>query len=487
MIGRDHLQPEGAFAQAQAEFLDPDRATVAQLDRLLAEKNAGIVAHFYMDAELQGVLTACLWPHLHISDSLLMADRAVTMAQQGVRTVLVAGVDFMSENVRAVLDAAGFALGGPQPVQVLRLDQRPIGCSLAQAAEAPAYAAFLQQSRTVPHSLHVIYINTSLVVKALSEQELPTITCTSSNVLQTMLQAAAQLLDVHIWYGPDTYMGNNIEVLLDNMAQMTVAEVQAIHPAHTPATVAALHGRLHCFAQGACVVHQLFGAQVVEKVRQFHADALLTAHLEVPGEMFALALQAQAQGRGAVGSTSNILDFIMQALGVALEQTGPQTVKVVLGTESGMVTSVVRAVQGLLRQHARTDVALELIFPVAADAVTVAGDSPLGIVPGPASGEGCSVGGGCATCPYMKMNRLDGLVELLQVVGERDLQPWYPHPTLGSLTIEELMSWGTRPILAMRHLQRTGQLSAELVAAVTQGRFAGRARDEANSASRNET
>ena len=60
-------------------------------------------------AQVQGVLTtaAAEWPHIHISDSLVMADRAVAMAEAGCRAVCVLGVDFMSENVRAILDEAG--------------------------------------------------------------------------------------------------------------------------------------------------------------------------------------------------------------------------------------------------------------------------------------------------------------------------------------------------------------------------------------------
>ena len=57
---------QGAFARAQAEFLEPDGAWVARLDEHLAAANAGIVAHFYMDAELQGALFASRWPHIHI-------------------------------------------------------------------------------------------------------------------------------------------------------------------------------------------------------------------------------------------------------------------------------------------------------------------------------------------------------------------------------------------------------------------------------------
>ncbi len=62
-----------------------------------------------MDPQVQGVLTSAAerWPHIHISDSLVMADRAVKMVEEGCTTVAVLGVDFMSENVRAILDEAG--------------------------------------------------------------------------------------------------------------------------------------------------------------------------------------------------------------------------------------------------------------------------------------------------------------------------------------------------------------------------------------------
>lgn len=59
--------------------------------------------------QVQGVLAAAAegWPHIHISDSLVMADAAVKMAHAGCTTIAVLGVDFMSENVRAILDEAG--------------------------------------------------------------------------------------------------------------------------------------------------------------------------------------------------------------------------------------------------------------------------------------------------------------------------------------------------------------------------------------------
>jgi len=59
--------------------------------------------------QVQGVLSSAAerWPHIHISDSLVMADRAIAMAEAGCMAVTVLGVDFMSENVRAILDEAG--------------------------------------------------------------------------------------------------------------------------------------------------------------------------------------------------------------------------------------------------------------------------------------------------------------------------------------------------------------------------------------------
>jgi quinolinate synthase len=94
----------------QAMFLSPNESKISELVNILTEKKIGVVAHFYMDPEVQGLLTAAKkqWPHIHISDSLVMADSAVKMAEAGCDYITVLGVDFMSENVRAILDQAGF-------------------------------------------------------------------------------------------------------------------------------------------------------------------------------------------------------------------------------------------------------------------------------------------------------------------------------------------------------------------------------------------
>lgn len=60
---------------------------VDALASLLSTKRIGVVAHFYMDPQVQGVLTsaAAQWPHIAISDSLVMADTAVRMAKEGCK------------------------------------------------------------------------------------------------------------------------------------------------------------------------------------------------------------------------------------------------------------------------------------------------------------------------------------------------------------------------------------------------------------------
>ncbi len=458
VIRSDGFDPRGSFAEAQAAYLRPDARTVSELDALLASRNAGVVAHFYMDAELQGVLTSLSWPHVFIADSLKMADAALTMAQAGVEVIAVLGVDFMSENVRAVLDANGY-----RHVRVYRLSSEAIGCSLAESAEAPAYEQWLEEAATHDRSLHVVYINTSLLTKARAHAIVPTITCTSSNVVQTVLQAAAQIPEVEIFYGPDTYMGANLQAMFAQFSQLSDDAIRKLHPAHDRATLRGLLDRFRYFQQGTCIVHHMFGDDVVRRVQAEHGDAYLTAHLEVPGEMFALAAAAQAEGKGVVGSTSNILGFITDQVDEAIERPGPQHVPVVLGTEAGMITSIVSRVQQRLASAKRGDVEVEIIFPVASEAVAAAPDSAFGVVPGVAGGDGCSVEGGCATCPFMKMNDLDALFDVLQRSEGEDLLAWAPRQYVDRIAGRTAADLGSEPILHMRHFSEHGELSEALV------------------------
>lgn len=175
------------------------------------------------------------------------------------------------------------------------------------------------------------------------------------------------------------------------------------------------------YQDGTCIVHHLFGHEVVEKIKEMYCDAFLTAHLEVPGEMFSLAMEAKRRGMGVVGSTKNILDFIKERVQEALNRNVNEHLQFVLGTESGMITSIVAAILHLLdsaKSSEKAKVTVEIIFPVSSDSITrtsstnsssglnlvKVGDGLLPVIPGVDSGEGCSIHGGCASCPYMKVS-----------------------------------------------------------------------------------
>ncbi|MDD9936426.1 MAG: quinolinate synthase NadA [Myxococcales bacterium] len=462
-IGPEGFSAQGAFAEAQAMYLEPDPDTVARLAELLAAHGVGVVAHFYMDAELQGVLAACAHEHVHVADSLLMADRAVQMAEAGARAIVVLGVDFMSENVRATLDASGLS-----HVSVYRVATQPIGCSLAESAEAPAYGAYLKKAAETPRALHVIYVNTSLRVKARATSIIPTITCTSSNVVPLVLQAFAQVPDLHIFFGPDTYMGRNLHQMLKALSELDADAIRELHPEHTPETLRSAVERFHYFEQGVCIVHHMFGDHVVDQVRRDYDDAFITAHLEVPGEMFGLGFEAQQRGRGVVGSTSNILKFITDKVRERA-RSGGEHPRFVLGTESGMVTSIARGVQRILREHEGSAQDAEIIFPVASEAIATTEDPLLSVIPGVAGGEGCSTAGGCATCPFMKMNSLDALFDLLEQLdaGPEALAPYAPKSYEERIDGKTIADLGAESIIAMRAFSKDGKLPANLVDSIT--------------------
>lgn len=460
--------------------MDPDPEAVAALRDGLLNTNMGIVAHYYMDVELQGVLQALKHSHpdlehrIGIADSLKMGDLAVEMcANHGVESVVCLGVDFMSESVQAILAKNGF-----DKTPVYRATHKAIGCSLAESAEGELYKAWLARSQKPDQpSLHVIYINTSLETKAISSSIVPTITCTSSNVLSTLLQAGHQIPNVQILYGPDTYMGHNLQTLLDtllaNPNDWTDERIQKdLHPHHNRQTLQTLRNNLKVFPQGNCVVHHMFGSEVVNTVReQYLDDCYVTAHLEVPGEMFEIAMEKSLEDKGVVGSTSDILHFITRKVKEAAASNDNATsrrLKFVLGTEAGMVTSIVQSVQDILHKSDHANVEAEIIFPVSSEAVmSTDGDTEMAIVPGVAGGEGCSTAGGCATCPFMKMNDLDALQDVIDMVkmGQKKVLATHLPPTRlkgKQINGQDATDLGTEAILYMRQFMQNKELPKEL-------------------------
>ena len=61
-------------------------------------------------------------------------------------------------------------------------------------------------------------------MKAKAHAKVPTLTCTSSNVVKTVLQAFAQVEGLHVFFGPDTYMGRNLQELFQALAEKQEAD-----------------------------------------------------------------------------------------------------------------------------------------------------------------------------------------------------------------------------------------------------------------------
>jgi quinolinate synthase len=487
------LQASGAFAESQALYLHPDPTAVQHITDWLTTTRTGIVAHYYMDVELQGVLQAVaqhLPGRVVIADSLHMGQAAVNMVHDyNVTTIVCLGVDFMSESVQALV--------GSTHTPVYRADARAIGCSLAESAEREAYPAWLRQASLHHNALHVVYINTSLETKATSSTIVPTITCTSSNVLATLLQAFVQMgPDLKLLYGPDTYMGQNLVTYLDTILASGWDDrriQQQLHPQHTRQTLQQLRDAIDVFPQGNCVVHHMFGESVVQLVQEKYSDCYVTAHLEVPGEMFAIAMAKSLQDQGVVGSTSDILNFIkrkvQEAAAESSDATAPRRLRFILGTEAGMVTSIVQSVQSILRAAGDNGSHLEaeIIFPVAPEAYTATNDdnvNNLAIVPGVSASEGCSTAGGCATCPFMKMNSLDTLTDLLELIhttqtspddtaAHKKLRAHLPPDRLRNKMLDgrPATEVGSEPIMYMREFMKTQRIPTELCQKVMKGRF----------------
>ena len=103
----------------------------------------------------------------------------------------------------------------------------------------------------------------------------------------------------------------------------------------------------------------------------------------------------------------------------------------------------------------------------------------LEVVPGVAGGEGCSTAGGCATCPFMKMNDLDAVHDILDMIGqsstgnnEWQLSKHLPPNRLAGKLINgrDAIDFGTEPIVYMREFMKAKRLSDALVERVKQGR-----------------
>ena len=103
------------------EKIDPQLKLVEGINRLRKEKNAVILSHYYVEAELQDIAD-------YVGDSLGLAQEA---EKTEADMIVFVGVHFMAETAKII-----------NPSKKVILPDLKAGCSLAESAPAEKFAEF---------------------------------------------------------------------------------------------------------------------------------------------------------------------------------------------------------------------------------------------------------------------------------------------------------------------------------------------------------
>jgi quinolinate synthase len=236
-----------AWARVPAAPDAAERAALKErIRRLLKEKGAVLVAHYYVDADLQDLAEetgGC------VSDSLEMARFG---RDHPAQTLVVAGVRFMGETAKIL-----------SPEKTILMPDLDATCSLDLGCPADEFAAFCDQH---PDRTVVVYANTSAAVKARADWMV-----TSSIGLDIVAHLHAQ--GKKILWAPDRHLGAYIQ-------KQTGADM--------------------LLWQGSCLVHDEFKGIELDLLRATHPGAKVLVHPESPA-----AVVAQAD---VVGSTTQLIN-----------------------------------------------------------------------------------------------------------------------------------------------------------------------------------
>jgi len=251
VIEVDYEQPacttRHAWARVPEEPSQQERAALKdRIRRLLKEKNAVMVSHYYVHPDLQDLAeeTGGI-----VSDSLEMARFGRDHAAQ---TLVVSGVRFMGETAKIL-----------SPEKTILMPDLDANCSLDLGCPENDFAAFCDQH---PDRTVVVYANTSAAVKARSDW-LVTSSC-ALEIVRALKDKGHKIL-----WAPDKHLGGYIQ-------RETGADM--------------------LMWQGSCIVHDEFKAFELQELIKQHPGAKVLVHPESPAEVVALA--------DAVGSTSAILN-----------------------------------------------------------------------------------------------------------------------------------------------------------------------------------
>lgn len=246
--------------------IDPHLDLFTEIDRLKKEKKAVILAHYYQEPDIQDVAD-------FIGDSLGLAQQA---EKTDASIIVFAGVHFMAETAKIL-----------NPTKKVLLPDLNAGCSLADSAPPELFRQFRER-----HPGHVVisYINCSAAIKAQSD-----IICTSSNAAQIVESVPR---DKPIIFAPDRNLG---------------------------AWLIKKTGRDMVLWNGACMVHEIFSLEKIERLQIRHPEAKLIAHPECE--------EAILKKADFIGSTTGLLKFT---------QTDSAT-SYIVATETGILHQMEKA------------------------------------------------------------------------------------------------------------------------------------------------
>lgn len=202
----------------------------AEIRRLAKEKNAVIMAHYYVSGEVQDLAD-------FIGDSLALAQQA---AKTDAEIIVLCGVHFMGETAAILC-----------PDKKVLVPDEKATCSLAESCPADEFAAFVKAH---PGHTVVSYVNTTAATKAVTD-----VVVTSSNARQIVESLPA---DAKIIFGPDQNLGNYIN---------------------------SLTGRNMLLWNGACHVHARFSVEKIIELKAQHPEAKVLVHPECKGPVVKLA------------------------------------------------------------------------------------------------------------------------------------------------------------------------------------------------------
>src|SRR4051812_26759377 len=236
-----------AWARTPVEPSPDERAALKErIKRLLKERNAVMVSHYYVHPDLQDLAEetgGC------VSDSLEMARFGRDHAAQ---TLVVAGVKFMGETAKIL-----------SPEKRILMPDLDATCSLDLGCPVDEFTAFCDPH---PDRTVVVYANTSAAVKARADWMV-----TSSIGLDIVAHLHAQ--GKKILWAPDRHLGSHIQ-------KKTGADM--------------------LLWQGSCLVHDEFKSVELELLKADYPDAKVLVHPESPASVVALA--------DVVGSTTKLIN-----------------------------------------------------------------------------------------------------------------------------------------------------------------------------------